>query len=382
MSLDNKADEGGNDSLSTLSDFPFFVIRHSERVDEVNPTEWEELVQRTFGSDATDGLPVLAHSGKRPMPGTLPIRSPSSRAGSFSVAASSSSTTSPRGTSAPLPKRNKTAFIQDPPLSNTNGQVYAEQAAETIGSTLLPSILSSLSSASPSVPIRIYSSRFLRAIQTAMPLALKLHLPIHISFGLSTVLPQVAKAKDLNQFLSVDDLHVQFPSVSFISCDDLSHTETYLPTSGWIDSVHSIVQRSKERNELAIIVGHRETVRGLAGRYLTTPYCTIAMFDRKRLDIVVADNLVNKKEERDDSKHEANLKEAEESQAPLSMKNLKSAVTSSSLGVKAVRPNVKVVAKTSLEPKKKSSRQREGPIYELLKLYDCRGNILNISDES
>jgi broad specificity phosphatase PhoE len=382
MSLDDKADEGGNDSLSTLSDFPFFVIRHSERIDEVNPTEWEELVQRTFGSDATDGLPVLAHSGKRPMPGTVPIRNPSSRAGSFSVAASSSSTASPRGTSAPLPKRNKTAFIQDPPLSNTNGQVYAEQAAETIGSTLLPSILSSPSSASSSstVPIRIYSSRFLRAVQTAMPLALKLHLPIHISFGLSTVLPQVAKAKDLNQFLSLDDLHVQFPSVSFISCDDLSHTETYLPTSGWIDSVHSIVRRSKERNELAIIVGHRETVRGLAGRYLTTPYCTIAMFDRKRLDIVVEDSLEN--EEQDDSKHEANLKEAEERQAPLSMKNLKSAVTSSSLGMKAVRPNVKVTAKTSLEPTKKSSRQREGPIYELVKLYDCRGNILNISEES
>jgi broad specificity phosphatase PhoE len=318
------------------------------------------------------------------MPGTVPIRNPSSRAGSFSVAASSSSTASPRGTSAPLPKRNKTAFIQDPPLSNTNGQVYAEQAAETIVSALLPSILSSLSSASSSstVPVRIYSSRFLRAIQTAMPLALKLHLPIHISFGLSTVLPQVAKAKDLNQFLSLDDLRMRFPSVSFISCDDLSHRETYLPTSGWIDSVHSIVQRSKERNELAIIVGHRETVRGLAGRYLTTPYCTIAMFDRKRLDIVVEDSLVNENEEGNDSKHEASLKEAKESQAPLSMKNLKSAVTSSSLGMKAVRPNVKVVAKTSLEPKKKSSRQRERPIYELLKLYGCRGNILNISDES
>jgi broad specificity phosphatase PhoE len=380
MSHVDQSDEGTKDSLSAVTHFPFFVIRHSERIDEVCPGEWEALVQTTFRSgDPSNGLPVLAHSGKKPMPGTIPVSCSSSQAGkgSFSVAsASSSSKNSPRGTSTAASKRSKAAFMQDPPLSSTNGPVYAEQAAETMASSLLPPIRSSLSSSYSSVSVRIYSSRFLRAVQTAVPLAIKLHLPIHVSFGLSTVLPQVAKTQDPNQFLSLGDLHLQFPSVSFISCDDPSQIETYLPTSGWIDSVHSIVQSSTESNYIAIIVGHRETVRGLTGKYLTTPYCTIAMFDRNRLDTVDVNG-------NGDEEEELVGEDMKESKAPLSFKNLKAATTSSSLGLKAVRPTAKAVSKvSSSEPKKKSSKQRDGPVYELLKLFDCRGNVLSTSSES
>lgn len=152
----------------------------------------------------------------------------------------------------------------------------------------------------------------------------------------------MGKAKGRFEFQSSAELAREFPDVAFISCDVAEDVEHYLPTTHWIDSLRCLVQRALP-SELVIIVGHRETIRGIAGEHMNTPYCAIALFDRVRCQAVAMTMAPGQGDREEDERRS-------EHQGRISGKPPRGA-----------------------EAKKSSSKQREGPLYSLQQLYDPQG---------
>ena len=114
---------------------------------------------------------------------------------------------------------------EDPPITN-NGMRIAREAA-----TKILDLVNELSSSIPRInevryclweyvfskqeillfffllpQVRIYSSRLIRAVQTAHQIALHLNLPIYLSTGLATISASVAKKRESFPFFSADEI--------------------------------------------------------------------------------------------------------------------------------------------------------------------------------
>lgn len=157
----------------------FLVIRHSERLDEVNKNAFRELVKKN------------------------------------------------------KKKRDTHSLENDPPLSTKNGSLLAGKVALTIKSMSLKSKGSKLA---------IYCSKLTRAAQTAHRIALELNIPIFLSSGLSMVISAVKKTNGNFQFESIVELSKLCPGVEFIDCDDAA-SDFNLPTDSWRKTVEVISSR-------------------------------------------------------------------------------------------------------------------------------------------
>lgn len=289
----------------------FYVLRHSERLDETDSKAWEKLIHKTYPTDNNNSKPIssihtatLSSTNKHPSSTSSTIKKPLTHSNPS------------------LPLRAKIYFTQDPPLSS-NGLLIANNAANTlyqmITATTSTTSSTSSSSSSSTISIRLFCSKLQRAIQTAIPIAKLFHIPIYLSAGLATVISSVHKTHGKFEFLTIDELQTRYPDIEFIDCDQSNDPKIQLSSKHWIETIHQINQPI--RNTINIIVGHRETIRGLAGEHVETPYCAIGIFENNALD-------------------ESNPK------------------------------------KSSTSMTHNNQKQRDGPLYPLLIIYDSIGNIV------
>ena len=157
-------------------------------------------------------------------------------------------------------KRSIDFLINDPPLTEV-GHRQAMDAAQTIYNIL---------STQQAKIDRIYSSKLVRAYQTAMPLAKLLNIPIYVSSGLALTAEAVRKYNGNFQFLTIDEIRLDCPAVEIIDADidGLSVGPDWMLPISMLSAAHPI----------SIIVGHRETIRNVIGKHIPTPYCCMATF--------------------------------------------------------------------------------------------------------
>lgn len=206
----------------------FYVVRHSERIDEVDDDTWTAMIENEYA-------PARASEGKR-------LR----------------------------PWRD---FANDPVIT-PRGVQYAHDAAVTMQHI----VASRTTGCAGEVTVKVYCSRLRRALQTAYPIAIAFNVPLHYSTGLSQMVALVAKKHGSFQFQSEHEMEAEFPAIPLINCDE-PNTAHSLSTVSSVEAIQQILSRC-HRSTVNIIVGHRETVRGLAGRLLATPYCCIGVFQQ------------------------------------------------------------------------------------------------------
>jgi broad specificity phosphatase PhoE len=194
------------------------VVRHGERIDEVNPQEWTAICRQKY-----------SHSSSQMYYRT-----------------------------------------NDPPLT-TAGISQAQEVAKTLKSQLGDEHQLQC----------IFSSKLIRAIQTAHQIALELSLPIVLSTGFART-AQAVGDDDPFDFLSLEEIQTYCPGVTFIDADanEISDDNTSLldsiviPSRKWHQSIEFIA----EKYPLSILVAHRESIRNLLGRRYSTPYCCYGIF--------------------------------------------------------------------------------------------------------
>jgi broad specificity phosphatase PhoE len=194
----------------------FIIVRHSERLDEVAPEEWLESLKRNR---------------------------------SF---------------------RDKYSLENDTPITAAGAEIAAD-AAKTVKAIISTRLRNGESV--KDLTVRIYSSRLMRCVQTAYQIAQELDLPIHVSSGLALTAVAVGQRKTTFQFQSLEELSALCPGTEIRCCDTAGSTHPVTP-SHWLQALHDIVAR----DEINIIVAHRETIRNLIGERMRLPYCCIGMF--------------------------------------------------------------------------------------------------------
>lgn len=194
----------------------FIIVRHSERLDEIAPEQWLESVKNTRSN------------------------------------------------------RDKYSVENDTPITAA-GAGMAADAAKTVKSIISTRLRDS--SSLGDLNVRIYSSRLMRCVQTAHQIAQELGLPIHVSSGLSLTAVAVGRRKMTFQFQSLRELSGYCPGTQLHSCD-YADDPYRVKSSDWLKAIVSIVRR----DEINIIVAHRETIRNLIGERYRLPYCCIGMF--------------------------------------------------------------------------------------------------------
>mmetsp|Transcript_15767 Transcript_15767/g.15916 ORF Transcript_15767/g.15916 Transcript_15767/m.15916 type:complete len:231 (+) Transcript_15767:112-804(+) len=112
--------------------------------------------------------------------------------------------------SSQLSDRNMFSLINDPPLTDPNGIAMATEAAQSIASIF---------HARNIVIDKIYASRLSRAYQTAYPIAQKLNLPIYISSKLALTAVAVGRSKGTYEFDTMDVIRSFCSGVSIIDAD-------------------------------------------------------------------------------------------------------------------------------------------------------------------
>jgi len=191
------------------------VIRHSERLDEVDEGAWKKLVLK----QKTDG-------GRR-------------------------------------------SFASDPVISPKQGCQIAEMMAATVKNMIE-------SDTTQGLVVCLYASRLLRAVQTASYIGRALHIPGHVSAGLAQIIPAVKSKQGAFEFATVQELAHCCPSTEIVDCDD-PRGSNHLPMNSWKAALNTILARS-DSNVLNIVVAHHETVRKLVGKHVQTPYCCLGLF--------------------------------------------------------------------------------------------------------
>lgn len=161
--------------------------------------------------------------------------------------------------------------INDPPLTAAGVQ-QAQQVARTIVNELKGKTLTC-----------IFSSKLLRAVQTAREIALELSVPIILSSGFAKT-AQAVESCELFEFLSLSEIMRLCPGVEIIDADmNTEHIEPnvednlhnmYLPCDKW----HHPIQHVSNNFPLSIVVAHRETIRNLCNHYFKAPYCCYGVF--------------------------------------------------------------------------------------------------------
>jgi len=169
----------------------------------------------------------------------------------------------------------------------------------------------------------LYCSKMQRAVETAYPLALRLGVPLHVSSGLAQTAAAVEKrerSKRPFKFLSMAEISALAPGVEIIDYDEVEDAQEAAlaaavaavaappPPSAasggsalltkeerrraqekldkrWLRCIKDIMRNHMSEQEQVLIVAHRETTRSLLERTsgrrperLPTPYCCIANF--------------------------------------------------------------------------------------------------------
>lgn len=132
-----------------------------------------------------------------------------------------------------------------------------------------------------SKPSCIYSSKLLRAAQTAYEIAKVLSVPIVLSEGFARTAAAVEDMRDRFLFLSIEELVEYCPGVELIdgdinyqNDDNVPHTHRIPNTSShWYGPLKHVGQQ-----ERSIVVAHRETIRNISSIRQKIPYCGYGVF--------------------------------------------------------------------------------------------------------
>lgn len=187
----------------------FLIVRHSERLDEVAPEEWVASLKDNKSN------------------------------------------------------RDRYSLENDTPIT-ARGVTLASDAAKTVKTILSTRLRNSESLRD--LNVRIYSSRLLRCVQTAYQIAQELDLPIHVSSGLSLTAVAVGRRKTTFQFQTLQELAAICPGTDLHCCDSEGSAVPVTRTH-WKTALQDIAAR----DEINIIVAHRETIRNLVGERIRLP---------------------------------------------------------------------------------------------------------------
>lgn len=209
-----------------------FIVRHSERLDEVDEIKWKAL-----------GTKLVKAKGYR----------------------------------------TRKDVLGDPPITQGRGKDIAREA----GVTLLKVFTSQTG---------VFTSRLIRAVETAIEIARVLKLPLYVSKGISSSAAAVRNAQKAGRsysFESMEDLRALAPDVQMfcvdVGCDiDGRKCESkenigvapLIHKRDWVQAINDIYEYEKS----AIIVAHRETIRNLANERLLTKYCCISKFEYDKVE--------------------------------------------------------------------------------------------------
>jgi hypothetical protein len=116
----------------------------------------------------------------------------------------------------------------------------------------------------------IFSSKLIRAVQTAHKLAIRLNIPIVLSSSLAQSAAAVSRMGERFDFLAISELAHFAPGVELL--DD----ESTVPSS-W--ESHLLDNIAARRNN-CVVFAHRETIRDLVPEFSRrkVPYCGMALF--------------------------------------------------------------------------------------------------------
>lgn len=217
----------GKDKLINEKISKLLVIRHSERIDEIDRNIWENEVKNNINND----------------------------------------------------KRNLYSRRNDPRLTE-NGRQMAKEVALSIKQEI------SLLDEDIRNNIRyIYCSKLFRAIQTAEQIALVLNLPIVLSSNFAKTAQAVEDTlyesnMEKFEFLTIEELNYMCPDVEFIDGDIINeNVAPNLPIDlnnrNWKYGIEYLISQYQYN----ILVCHRETIRNLIGSHLKLPYCCYADFN-------------------------------------------------------------------------------------------------------
>ncbi len=194
----------------------FLIVRHSERMDEVDYPGWQLIVE----SDIT--------------------------------------------------KRCRISLTCDPHLTQ-NGKEIAAAAAESVLENIKATALRDNKDI---CNVRIYTSKLIRSVQTAYHIALALNVPLYACSGLALTAAAVEKHRNIFEFLTIEDIQAHCPGVQVVCCDTPDSGEYFVRSDNWLEAVAAIAERGQHIN---VIVAHRETIRNFCGKKrVKTPYCCFA----------------------------------------------------------------------------------------------------------
>lgn len=230
-------------TMGSISESKLIIVRHAERIDEVSMSLWREVSQRHREAHMTR-------------------------------------------------ERCRNSESNDPHLTEL-GLQQAEEAAMHLIDVLNTN----------GIQLQcIYSSRLIRAVQTAHKIAVKLDIPIVVSSSLAESAAAVAQSEGRFDFLSTAELAHFAPGVTLVDGDEpttchgsssddeevgdfLTEDEPMsarnIAMGNWEKCIHSVARK----HEIAVVVAHRETIRDLAPEFQRrrVPYCGLAYFDCKHV---------------------------------------------------------------------------------------------------
>ena len=196
--------------------------------------------------------------------------------------------------------RSKRDLSNDPILTE-NGKLLADRAGISL-KRMLSTYFVQVPQPSQTPPTAIFCSRLKRCVETAYRLALELRLPIIVSKGLALTAKAVEEREGgshLFGFLDLEEIRKCCPQVNVFSSDfedfsgplvDVTFPCTphphvmsmeITPQQHWREALITIARR----HPFSIVVAHRETIRNLAGSTpVPVPYCCMAIFKFKETE--------------------------------------------------------------------------------------------------
>jgi broad specificity phosphatase PhoE len=184
-------------------------------------------------------------------------------------------------------RRDENSLWNDPPIT-LNGMDIAKKAGHTLNHHFIPRIHNTLhgdDSHNKPIKFRLYASKLLRCIQTSIEIAKQLNInEIYFSSGLAMTAAAVERmgCEDFD-FISENEMKSLAPDINFIDCDvrDKSYS---ISNHDWYGALQDVSHQVDV--DIKIVVAHRETIRNLIPIHPRLPYCSIALchYPRKHHD--------------------------------------------------------------------------------------------------
>lgn len=153
--------------------------------------------------------------------------------------------------------------VNDPPLTH-NGNWQARNVAVSLHKELCDKVSE-----------YIFSSKYLRCIETACEIALELDKPIVLSKAFSKTV-SASQQVEVFDFISIDELENCYPGVKFVDGDQDQQgvSDCRIPSNQLSDALEFVATHFPS----SVVVAHGEVIRSLAGYRLFTPSCSYAEF--------------------------------------------------------------------------------------------------------